>query len=132
MRFSAAKNSFCGNLRAQRLGAVGFQGGLNILTIRGCVSLHLRTVFSESQPSRNGGIVGCSIPAGKSSAGLRRQFSKPFDYNLLIGDYSTFTPILVIVRAGPSNGAVTTPRISLPCLTTTMARFINPPGLGTI
>jgi hypothetical protein len=47
-------------------------------------------------------------------------------------DYSTFMPTLVTVRFGPSNGAVTTAWISLPFLTTTKARFTNPPVLTSI
>ena len=45
-------------------------------------------------------------------------------------DYSAFMPTLVTVRFGPSNGGQTTVWISLPCLTTTMRRFTNPPVLG--
>ena len=44
--------------------------------------------------------------------------------------YSTFMPTLVTVRFGPSNGGQTTVWISVPLLTTTMRRFINPPVLG--
>jgi hypothetical protein len=47
-------------------------------------------------------------------------------------DYSTLMPTLVTVRAGPSNGAVTTAWISLPSLTSTKAKFTNPPVLVTI
>jgi hypothetical protein len=47
-------------------------------------------------------------------------------------DYSTLMLRAVTVRAGPSNGAVTTAWISLPFLTTTKATFTNPPVLTTI
>jgi hypothetical protein len=48
------------------------------------------------------------------------------------GNHSALSPMLVTVRAGPSNGAATTAWTSLPSLTTTMAKFTNPPVLGRI
>ena len=54
------------------------------------------------------------------------------NYDTARCDYSTFMPTLVTSRAGPSNGDVTTARISLPSFTTTNSKLTNPPVLGTI
>ena len=75
-----------------------------------------------------GGLKAYTPPAALPPS-ARGRFGVRTD---LPSGYSTFVMTLATVRAGPSNGAVTTAWTCLPCLTTTRARLTNPPVLTEI
>src|SRR5882672_2103394 len=78
------------------------------------------------------GEIRRGVPQGRTPVRPLEQAAFVRSRLVYRGDYSTLMPTLVTVRFGPSNGVVTTAWISLPCWTTTISRFTNPPVLVSI